>query len=107
MAPMQRVLGGPKGGDNPGKPSPEVGQDLADVVAAGAENGKYGVANGAFQGASRQAAVGFHVSDLGLDGASAAEVRDQFGCQAATGATDQHAGAPALSRCTSRPHSDR
>ena len=31
-----------KGSDNPGKPSPEVGQDLADVVATAAKHGKRG-----------------------------------------------------------------
>ncbi len=41
---------GQNGSDDRGKPSPEVGQDLADVVATGAEHGKEGVANGAFQG---------------------------------------------------------
>ena len=44
---------GPNGSENPGKASPEVGQDLSDVVAAGAERGKEGVADGAFQWASR------------------------------------------------------
>lgn len=29
-----------KGSDNPSKPSAELGQDLADVMAAGAEDGK-------------------------------------------------------------------
>jgi hypothetical protein len=47
----------PKGSDNPGKPRPEVRQDLADVVAAGAEDGKEGITNRAFQRASRQAAI--------------------------------------------------
>lgn len=52
-----------------------MGQDLADVVAAGAEHGEEGIADGAFQGASGEAAVGFHVADLGFDGAAAAEPR--------------------------------
>lgn len=68
----------PNGSENPGKPSPEVGQDLSDVVAAGAERGKEGVADGAFRRASRQAAVGFHMADFLLDGASAAQICDQF-----------------------------
>ena len=40
------------GDDNADKPRPEVGQDLADVVPAGAERGEEGVADGAFQGAA-------------------------------------------------------
>lgn len=84
------------GGDNPGKPSPEVGQDLADVVAAGAERGKEGVADGAFQSAACEASVGFHVADFSFYCASAAEVCDEFWCQASSGAADQNAG-PCLS----------
>ena len=49
---------------------PEMGEDLADVVAAGAEDGKDGIADAAFQRAPGKAAVGLHVPDLGLDGAS-------------------------------------
>lgn len=37
------------------KPNPNMGQDLADVVSAGAEHGKEGIADGAFQGASGEA----------------------------------------------------
>lgn len=44
------------------------------------------------RGATRQATVGFHVADLGLDGAAAAEVCDQLRGQAAPCAADQHAG---------------
>jgi hypothetical protein len=44
-----------------------VGQVLADVVAAAAENRKYGIAERAFQRTSGQAAIGFHVNDLALD----------------------------------------
>ncbi len=80
------------GGEYPGKPSSEVGQDLSDVVAAGAKCGKEGVADGAFQRTSRQAAVGFHVAGLGFVGASAAKVGDQFGGQPAPRAADQDAG---------------
>ena len=50
MVSLQRVFGGPQGSDNPDKPSPEVGQDLADVVAAGAQDGKQGIPDGALQG---------------------------------------------------------
>lgn len=83
------------GDDNPGKPSAEVGQYLADVVSAGAKDGEDGITDGAFQGASGEAAVALHVADLSLDGAAAAEVCDQFGRQAAPCAADQDA-APVL-----------
>lgn len=79
-------------GDEPCKPSPEVGQYLADIVSAGAEQGKEGIPDGAFERAARETAVGFHVTDFGLDGAPAAEVCDQLGCQAAPCAADQDAG---------------
>ena len=62
MVPLRRVFGGPQGRDNPGKPSPEVGQDLEDVVAAGAERSKEGVADGAFQGAACEASVGLQLA---------------------------------------------
>lgn len=91
MAPLQLIFGRPQGGDDPGKPSPEVGQDLSDVVSAGAEYGEEGIPDGAPQRASRQAAVGFHVTDFGLDGAAAAKVGDQLWRQAAPGAADQDA----------------
>ena len=45
-----------------------MGEDLADVVAAAAEDGVEGVADGALEGAAGEAAVGLHVADLGLDG---------------------------------------
>lgn len=57
MAPLEGVFGGPQGSDNPSKPSPEVGQDLADVVAAGAEHGEEGIPDGALQRTTRQAAA--------------------------------------------------
>ena len=38
MAPLQLIFGSPQGGENPGKPSPEVGRDISDVVSADAEN---------------------------------------------------------------------
>ena len=80
--------------DNPGKPSPEVSQDLADVVAAGVQDGKEGVADGAFQGASGQAAIGFHVANFGLDCAASAEVDDLFGSQPFACTADQDTGLP-------------
>lgn len=69
-----------------------MGQDLAYVVAAGVQDGEDSIADGALQGASGQAAIGFHVADFGFYGASAAEVRDEFWCQAAPCAADQNAG---------------
>ena len=36
------------GNDNPGKPSPEVGQDLSDVVPAGTEDSEDGIPDRAF-----------------------------------------------------------
>lgn len=53
-------------GDEGRKKCPQVGEDLADVAAAAAENGEEGVAECSFQEATREAAVGLHVADLGL-----------------------------------------
>ena len=92
MAPLQLIFGSPHGSDDPGKPSSEMGEDLSYVVSAGAEDGEEGIPDGAPQRASRQAAIGFHVTDFGLDGAAAAEVGDQLWRQAASGAADQDAG---------------
>ena len=83
MAAVLRDFRGRYHGDNPGKPSPEVGQDLANVVAAGVQDGEDRVADGAFQGASGQATIGLHVADLCLDGTAAAQVCDEFWRQAA------------------------
>ena len=49
---MRVVDYSPNGSENPGNPSPEVGQDLSDVVAACTERGKEGITYGAFEGAS-------------------------------------------------------
>jgi len=43
---------GPHDGDDPGKPSPEMCEDLSDVMSAGAEPGEEGVSDGDFQRAS-------------------------------------------------------
>ena len=75
-----------------GQKCPKVGEDLSDVVAAAAQHRKEGVAGSAFQGAPREAAVGFHVADFGLDSASAAEISDKLGRQSAPGSADQHTG---------------
>ena len=60
-----------------------MGEDLADIVAAGAEDGEDRVADAAFQRASGQATVALHVADLRLDGAAVAEQLAQAGCEAA------------------------
>jgi hypothetical protein len=48
----------------------QVGEDLADVVTAAAEDGVEGVTDRALEGASGEGSVRFHVADLGLDGAA-------------------------------------
>jgi hypothetical protein len=53
--------------------SPEMGEYLADIVTAGAEDGKDCVGGAALQRASGQATVAFHVPDLRRDGASSPE----------------------------------
>ena len=92
MLPIRCVLGGPQDSDDPGRPSPEIGQDLSDVVAADTEDSEDGIPDRAFQGASGETSVGFHMADFGFDGTAAAGVGDQFGCQAAPGSTDQNTG---------------
>ena len=61
-------------------------------MSAGVEHGEEGVSDGAFQRASREATVSFHVADFGFYGASAAKVGDQFWCKAASRAADHDAG---------------
>ena len=60
-------------GEESGQESPEVGEGLADVVPATAEDGEDGVAEQALEAAAGEAALGLHVADLGLDGAAALE----------------------------------
>jgi hypothetical protein len=43
------IYGGQDCEKDPGEQSPEVGQDLAGVVAASAKHGEEGIAEGAFQ----------------------------------------------------------
>lgn len=69
-----------------------MGQDLADIVTAGVQDGEDCVADGAFQRASGQAAIGLHVADLSFDRASPAEVDDLFGSQSSACAADQNTG---------------
>ena len=53
-------------------------------MAAAAKHGEERVANCAFEGGSGQAAVGFHVTGFGFDGAAAAKIGYEFWCQAAS-----------------------
>ena len=55
-----------------------MGEDLADVMAAAAKDCEEGVTDGAFQGAAREATVGFHVTYLWLNCAAAAQVSQEF-----------------------------
>ena len=57
-------------------------------MAAAAKHGEEGVANCAFDWGSGQADVGFHVTDFGFDGAAAAEIGDQFWCEATSCAAE-------------------
>ena len=69
-------------GDEQGRQCSEVSQDLANVVTAAADDGKKGIAQFAFERATRQVTVSFHVADLGFDGAAAADVGDELGRKA-------------------------
>src|SRR6056297_2171086 len=53
--------------------APQMAQDHADVVTAAAQDCEEGVAGHSLQRASGQAAVGLHVTDHWLDGASSAQ----------------------------------
>lgn len=79
--------------DDGSKKPPLMSEDLADVVAAAAEDGEEGVAEGAFQVAAGKATVGLHVTDLGLDAAAPSERLRQRRGQPAAGAADQDLGA--------------
>jgi hypothetical protein len=57
-------------------------------VAAAAKHGEEGVADCAFEWGSGQADVVFHVTDFSFDCAAAAEIGDQFWCQAASCAAE-------------------
>ena len=60
-------------------------QDLAEIVAAAAEDSKDGIAAGPLERASGQTPVCFHVSDLGFDGTASSQELFQRGCEAAFG----------------------
>ncbi len=68
------IYGGQDCDNDPCKRSPEVGQDLADVVAASAKHGEDGITECAFQRTTGQAAISFHVTNLSLEGASVTQV---------------------------------
>ncbi len=69
-----------------------MGQDLADVMAAGAKDGEDRVADAALQRAPGEPPVGLHVPDLGLNGASSLEELCQERGNAASRAADQDPG---------------
>ena len=60
-------------GEESEQKSRQMGEDLADVVTAAAEDGEERIADPAFECAASEASVGFHVADLGLDGAAPSE----------------------------------
>ena len=72
--------------------SPEMGQDLADIVTAGAEDGEDCVADAPLQRTSGKTSVGFHVPDLRLDSTSSPEELCQERGDAASRAADQDLG---------------
>lgn len=89
MQPYGCVFGRQQRVSYPNKPRPEADEDPADVLSAGPERGKEGVAGGALQGAACEASVGFYMADFVFDGSAAAKVGDQLRRQAAAGASDQ------------------
>ena len=80
------------GGDEHRQNGPQVGQYLADVVAAGAQNGEDCIACRSLEWAAREATVRFHVPGLGLDGAASSQEFRQHRRDAFSHAADQHAG---------------
>ena len=80
------------GSDEQRQNGPQVGQYLADIVAAGAEDGKDRIACRSLEWAACEATVRFHVPDLGLDGAASSQEFRQHGRDAFAHAADQHAG---------------
>ena len=66
-----------------------MGEDLADIVTAGEEDGENRVADAALRQASGQASVGLEMPDLRLDGASSPEEPRQEWRDAASRADDQ------------------
>lgn len=79
-------------GHDGGKKLPQMGEDLAYVTAAAAEDGEKRVPEGALQEAARQPSVGLHVADLGFDAAPSAQRLRQRRGQPAASAADQDLG---------------
>ncbi len=72
-----------EGCQNQDKQSPQVVEDEAQVVAGGAEQRIDGVAGVAEQVVSSEPAIGFHVADGGLEGASSPQFAPDCGGDAA------------------------
>jgi len=68
-----------------------MGQNLTDVVVAGAADGKDRIACRSLEWAARQSAACFHEPYLGLDGGASSQKFRQHGRDAFSQATDQHA----------------
>ena len=66
------------------KERPQIPEDLADIVAATAQHGKYATDTQPLDGASRQAAVALHLSDLGLYATAPSEQLFELGRQSAS-----------------------
>src|ERR671938_689032 len=71
-----------------------MGEDLADVMAAAAEDGEERVADRALEGATGEATIGLHMTYLGLDGAATPEELAQARREATAYAADEHRRAP-------------
>lgn len=65
-------------------------QDLPKIVPAAAEDSTHGISAEPLEGASGEASVCFHVSELGLDGTAPSQRLSQGGCEAAFGPCDQN-----------------
>lgn len=86
------AAGGEPVSQDHGEYRPDAGEDLADIVTAAAEDREDSIADCALERAAGEASVGFHVADLGLDGAAASEQFRQHRCDALPGAADQYFG---------------
>ena len=69
-----------------------MGEDQADVVAAAAEHGVEGITERAFQRASGEAAISFHVTDHWFDSTASSEISPQGCGYPATLARDEDVG---------------
>ncbi len=80
-----------------------MSEDLADVVAAAAEDGEKRIAECTFQKAAHEPSVGLHVADLGLDAAAPPERLRQRRGQPAASAADQGLSEVPAARNTRMP----